>query len=141
MTLMTSMTRMAPLAERKKKGVLYGVLKAECVLGIALIGVGFYFNGPWAALSMGLGGLSMGLPQLYFGRIFFKLSCVQDAPKIVSRLFWAESVKILLSVGILALLLSMPGIQKGFLLLGYCVMQFSVFLYPLFQTSISGKAL
>ncbi len=106
------------------------VLYAQLLMA-TLVAVGFFFVGGWKlALSPLIGGGVAILPNLYFAYKIY-LARFQEAQGIVKAFYTGETVKLLLTGALFAVVVQIPGVDFLALLMGYAAV-LSVFWFALF---------
>lgn len=100
------------------------------LLGIvALIAI---LTGPWHnAISVLLGGSAWIIPNLYFVRKLFKPKTTRDSHALLKDFFLGEGIKLLSSVGLIAIIVCFIPVKTMSFISGYIAAIAASFFMPL----------
>jgi len=105
------------------------LLSLQIVVTVCL-SFGYLFDSFRASYSAVLGGVVCILPTLYFATKIFKHAGARAAPKIIQALYWGEAVKIILSVGLFALIFLTVKLSASAFFVTFVVVQLSFWVAP-----------
>lgn len=99
-------------------------------LSIVLVLIGLLFS--WqVSMSLGVGSLIMVFAHFIFASIVFRKSGAQAAEAVNKAFKIGESLKILLTIGLLIFALTVLPVHPSALLIGYAIIVFSQWFAPL----------
>lgn len=104
-------------------------LQLAVVLAAAAV-VGLIWGGPQAA-SVGIGGVTCAIPQLYFARRFFAATGALATKQIVRGMYRAEMIKLLLTGLLFMVVFKYLPIDVPAFFLGFLLAQLTAWVSPL----------
>lgn len=121
------------LAKKGRKQA-YKVVLLQLAISIVLALIGLLIS-PTVSLSLAIGSLITVLIHFVFATIVFRKSGAQAAQEIQKAFKFAESLKILLAIGLLALALTVLPVHPPSLIIGYIIIVLSQWFAPLIVKS------
>ena len=106
------------MAAGEKISTVSKILILQAIVMVVITFVAFFFVGAQKAMSSGLGGLVVILPNLYFAyRV--QLANGKEAKQIVRSFYVGEAGKIFLTAALFIIVFQIPGMNLVSLLMGY----------------------
>lgn len=108
------------------KALKYKILWFQLLVVLVLAAIGWLYQGLYASLSVGLGGLIGILPGFVFASFYpsYPIKIQDRARYIVKRLYWAETVKLLVTVVLFILSFQWHDLLASYLFISFIILQF-----------------
>jgi ATP synthase protein I len=107
---------------------------------LSIVAVFFIYKNNWHSLTSAvLGGSAWILPSLYFVHRLFNSKKNKNAQDLAKAFVTGEGMKLLLSIGLVALSAAFLNIKTGAFLSGYVAAIMASFLMPLWARSIKQR--
>lgn len=117
------------------------LFKLQLIIVFAIVAVAIVFGGIIAGKSALAGALVFLIPNLVFARNIFKYKGASSAKQIVRSFYKGESLKIVLSIFLFAMVFNFFDVIPLVFFAVYITMQFLIWLTPLFfRDNVKRKA-
>jgi ATP synthase protein I len=105
------------------KALKYRIFWFQILITLLLtLGVWFY-QGSYASLSVSLGGLIAVVPSFVFASFYPSSAVKRQAQAILKRLYWGETVKLLVTALLFILVFQWSDLQVIYLFISFIIMQ------------------
>ena len=105
------------------KALKYRIFGIQMLITLLLTGGAWFYQGLYASLSLSLGGLIGIVPSFVFAS-FYPSQVKMRAQSVLKRLYWGETVKLLVTALLFLLAFQWPDLQVLYLFISFIIMQF-----------------
>lgn len=105
------------------KALKYKIFRIQTLITLLLAGGGWFYQGWYTSLSLSLGGLIAIVPSFVFASFYPSSAAKQEAQAILKRLYWGETVKLLVTALLFILVFQWSDLQVIYLFISFIIMQ------------------
>ncbi len=106
------------------KALKYKIFWTQIALALVVGGVGWLYQGLYSSLSLCLGSLLTIIPSFVFASFYPLQTTKMQAKSILKRLYWAEAVKLLVTVLLFILIFQWQDLKVPQLFISFIITQF-----------------